>query len=120
MVSIRSIYGGALVDVTGTQFLEFLAFLVLAFDKGQSPRSLDEKSSVQTYKRQPLGSGEARELYVFLLARTMCAPAPDLATVQPESISPRDPKPDPDARIHWHQEIFLKRAARFREKFVID
>ena|SRR5882762_388156 len=32
----------------------------------------------------------------------------------PVIMSPRDLKPDPDARCKWQQQIFLRRAARFK------
>ena len=41
-------------------------------------------------------------------------PACWLPTVRVESISPRDLKPDPDARSKWQQEIFIRRATRFK------
>jgi hypothetical protein len=28
-----------------------------------------------------------------------------------------DPKPEPDARIKWHQQIFIRRAARFKAMY---
>ena len=37
--------------------------------------------------------------------------------VQVESISPHDLNPDPDARSKWQQQIFLRRAARFKAMY---
>jgi hypothetical protein len=59
---------------------------------------------------------EPKELYVFLLDRIMRAPEAGGPTVEPESISAPDPKPDPDAKVRCQQEIFLKRATRFALK----
>ncbi len=58
--------------------------------------------------------GELTELYAFLLDRILQAPDPAIPTVQVESISPRDPNPKPYARARWQQQIFLRRAARFK------
>jgi hypothetical protein len=58
--------------------------------------------------------GEVNELYDYLLNTILQAPEPDLPSVQPLAISPRDPNPDPDAVIKWRQRIFVRRAARFR------
>src|SRR5260370_41846901 len=58
--------------------------------------------------------GELTELYAFLLDKILQAPGPDVPTVQVESISPRELNPDPDAQRKWQQQIFLRRAARFK------
>jgi hypothetical protein len=57
---------------------------------------------------------EQTELYAFLLDKILQAPEPGIPTVQPELISPRDLNPDPDARSKWQQQIFIRRAQRFR------
>jgi hypothetical protein len=54
--------------------------------------------------------GELTELFAFLLDKILQAPESGIPTVQPESISPRDLNPDPDARSKWQQKIFLRRA----------
>jgi hypothetical protein len=64
-----------------------------------------------------LGCGEVNEPYPFLLATIMCAPEPGIPTVQVESISPRDPNPNQNAAIEWHQQIFIRRAARFKAMY---
>jgi hypothetical protein len=61
--------------------------------------------------------GQLTELYAFLLNRILQAPEPGIPTVQTESISPRDPNPDPDARLKWQQQIFIRRAARFKKMY---
>jgi hypothetical protein len=58
--------------------------------------------------------GELAEPCAFLLDKILQAPNPEIPTVQPESISPRDPNPEPYARAKWQQQIFLRRAARFK------
>jgi hypothetical protein len=63
------------------------------------------------------GCGELTELYAFLLNRILQAPEPGIPTVQVESISPRDPNPEPYARCKWQQQIFLRRAARYKAMY---
>jgi hypothetical protein len=58
--------------------------------------------------------GELTELYAFLLDKILQAPEPSIATAPIESISPRDLKPDPDARSKSQRQIFMRRAARFK------
>jgi len=58
--------------------------------------------------------GEVTELYDFLIDKILQAPEPDIPSVEVLSISPRDPRPNPDARIEWQQQIFIRRAARFK------
>lgn len=60
---------------------------------------------------------ELTELYAFLLDKILQAPEQSIPTVQIESISPRDLKPDPDARCKWQQQIFTRRAARFKAMY---
>jgi hypothetical protein len=60
------------------------------------------------------GCGELTELYAFLLDRILQAPEPGTSTVLVESISPRVPNPEPYARAKWQQQIFIRRAARFK------
>ena len=57
---------------------------------------------------------EVTELYDFLIDKILQAPEPGIPSVEVLSIAPRDPNPDPDARIKWWQRIFTNRAARFR------
>lgn len=61
--------------------------------------------------------GEVSELYAFFLDTIMQAPEPDTTSIEVLSISPRDPRPDPDASIKWRQEIFIQRAARFKKMY---
>ena len=61
--------------------------------------------------------GEVREPYNFLLEIISQVPEPGIPTVEVLAISPRDPHPDPDASIKWRQEIFLRRAARFKKMY---
>ena len=61
--------------------------------------------------------GEMTELYDFLLDTIMQAPEPGIPSIEAMSISPRDPSPDPNASIKWRQEIFLRRAARFKRMY---
>jgi hypothetical protein len=71
-------------------------------------------ASLQQDHDQVSGCGELAEPYAFLLDKILQAPNPEMPTVQPESISPRDLNPDPDARRKWQQQIFIQRAARFK------
>jgi len=61
--------------------------------------------------------GETNEPYGFLLDKILQAPDPARATVQVESISPPDPNPEPYARSKFQQQIFLRRAARFKAMY---
>lgn len=61
--------------------------------------------------------GEVSEPYAFLFAVVRSAPNPSTPTVEPLEISPRDPNPDPDASIKWQQNIFIRRAARFKAMY---
>ena len=60
---------------------------------------------------------EQFEPYAFLFYRILQAPEAGIPTIQTESISPRDPNPDPDARLKWQQQIFIRRAARFKAMY---
>ena len=60
--------------------------------------------------------GELTELYAFLLDRILQAPEPDIPTVRVESISPPE-NPEPNARQRWQQQIFIRRAARFKAMY---
>ncbi len=57
------------------------------------------------------------EIPAFLLDKILQAPNPEIPTVQPEAISPRELNPDPDARRKWQQQILLRRAARFKAMY---
>jgi hypothetical protein len=57
------------------------------------------------------------ELYAFLMAKIMKAPEPDLPSIVVLSISPRDPKPDPDAVISHMRKIWINREARYRAMY---
>jgi hypothetical protein len=57
---------------------------------------------------------EVTELYDFLIDRIMQAPDASVPTVEVLSISPRDPNPDPDARMNYWRVIWTRRAARFK------
>jgi hypothetical protein len=63
------------------------------------------------------GCGELTELYAFLLDKILQTPNPATPTVQVESISAPDPNPEPYARAKWQQQIFLRRAARFKAMY---
>lgn len=60
---------------------------------------------------------EAREPYSFLLARIIRAPEPGIPSIEALSISLPDPSPRADASIRWHQEMFIRRAARFKAEY---
>ena len=61
--------------------------------------------------------GELTELYAFLLDKILQPPNLGMPTVQPELISPRDLKPDPNARSKSQRQIFMRRAARFKAMY---
>ena len=61
--------------------------------------------------------GEVREPYAFLLDRIMQAPEPDIPSVEVMEISLPDPNPPAHASINWQQEIFIRRAARFKAMY---
>lgn len=61
--------------------------------------------------------GEVSEPYAYMIDTILCASEPGLPSVQPLSISRRDPNPDPDANIKWRQNIFIRRAARFKTMY---
>jgi hypothetical protein len=61
--------------------------------------------------------GEVNDLYVYLLATILQAPEPSLPGVQPLSISPRDPNPDPNARSNYWHKVWACREARFRTTY---
>ena len=61
--------------------------------------------------------GDVSEPYDFLLARIKPDPQPGIASVEPLSISQRDPNPDPDAAIKWLRDIFTRRAARYKAMY---
>ncbi len=58
---------------------------------------------------------EVTEVYDFLIDRIMCAPDPNIPTVDVLSISPRDPNPDPNARSNYWQMVC--REARYRATY---
>ena len=61
--------------------------------------------------------GEVREPYAFLLDRIMQAPEPGIPTIEVLEISPPDLNPPANIRITWLQEIFIRRAARFKAMY---
>ena len=61
--------------------------------------------------------GEVTELYAFLMAKITKAPAPEIPSVEVLSISPRDPNPDPDARMNYMRKIWTNREARYRSMY---
>jgi hypothetical protein len=61
--------------------------------------------------------GEVNELYAYLLDTILQAPERGLPGVQPLSISPCDPNPDPDARSNHMREIWSRRAARYKAMY---
>jgi hypothetical protein len=61
--------------------------------------------------------GEVTELYAFLMAKITKAPEPSLPSVAVLSISPRDPKPDPDATMNYMRKIWTNRHARYKATF---
>lgn len=60
--------------------------------------------------------GERRELCVHLLDVITCAPDPDRATVGVDTISPRDLKPNLDARKELQREIFQRKTDRYKAR----
>jgi hypothetical protein len=60
--------------------------------------------------------GERRGLYLHLLDVITCAPDPDRATVQVNSISPRNHNPDPNARMELQWEIFQRKTDRYKTR----
>ena len=68
-------------------------------------------------KLKCLACGEEREPYAFLLDRIMQAPEPGIPSIEALEISPPDPNPPPDIRRTWQQEIFIRRAARFKTMY---
>lgn len=61
--------------------------------------------------------GEVREPYAFLFDTILQAPERGIQSIEVLAISPRDPSPDPGAGIKWRQEIFVRRAARFKKMY---
>jgi hypothetical protein len=61
--------------------------------------------------------GEVDELYDYLLNTILQAPEPGLPGVQPLSISPRDPNPDPNSRSNHLRQIWTRREARYRATY---
>ena len=61
--------------------------------------------------------GEVREPYALLLATIMQAPEPGIPSIEVLEISLPDPNPPTDASIKWQQEIFMRRAARFKAMY---
>jgi hypothetical protein len=59
---------------------------------------------------------EQREPYVHLLDVITCEPDPDRATVKVDAISPRDPNPNPNARMELQREIFQRKTDRYKTK----
>ena len=58
--------------------------------------------------------GEVTELYAYLIDRILQAPEPCIPSIEVLSISPRDPNPDPYARSHYWQRVWICREARYR------
>ena len=58
--------------------------------------------------------GEVTELYAYLIDRILQAPEPCIPSIEVLSISPRDPNPDPYARSHYWQKVWVCREARYR------
>ena len=61
--------------------------------------------------------GETSELYSFLFDKILHAPELGIPSVEVLSISPRDPNPDPDARINYMRKILANRYARYRAMY---
>lgn len=61
--------------------------------------------------------GEVREPYTFLLATIMRAPEARMPSIETLEISLPDPNLPADAAIRWHQEVFIRRAARFKKMY---
>jgi hypothetical protein len=57
--------------------------------------------------------GEVNEVYGFLIDKIKSTPEPGIPSVEVLSISPRDPKPDPDARMNYMRKIWMNREARY-------
>jgi hypothetical protein len=56
--------------------------------------------------------GEINEVYGFIIDKIKSAPEPGIPAVEVLSISPRDPKPDPDARMNYMRKMWGNRQAR--------
>ena len=61
--------------------------------------------------------GEVREPYAFLLDRIMQAPEPGIPSIEALEIFAPDPNTPANVRITWLQEIFIRRAARFKAMY---
>jgi hypothetical protein len=61
--------------------------------------------------------GEVREPYAFVLDRIMQAPEPGIPSIAAMEISLPDMNPPANVRITWLQEVFKRRAARFRAMY---
>jgi hypothetical protein len=61
--------------------------------------------------------GEVREPYAFLLDRIMQSPEPGIPSIEVMEISLPDLNPPADVRIAWLQEVFTRRAVRFKAMY---
>lgn len=61
--------------------------------------------------------GEAHEVYGFLIDKIKSAPEPGIPSAEVLAISPRDPKPDPDARRNFMEKLWSNRNARYRAAY---
>jgi hypothetical protein len=57
--------------------------------------------------------GEVNEVYGFLIDKIKSG-EPGIPSVEVLSVSPRDPKPEPDARMNYMQKIWMNRPVRYR------
>jgi hypothetical protein len=69
------------------------------------------------WKELELTKPESSE-YVALLNRIrVLSPEPGIPSIEVLSISPRDPKPDPDATMNYMRKIWMNREARYRSMY---
>jgi len=61
--------------------------------------------------------GEVTELYDYLIDKIMQAPETGIPSVEVLSISPRDPNPDANARSKFWQQVWTRRAARYKAMY---
>jgi hypothetical protein len=56
--------------------------------------------------------GEVNEVYGFLIDKIKSEPASGIPSIEVLAVSPRDPKPDPDARMNYMRKMSGNRQAR--------
>jgi hypothetical protein len=60
---------------------------------------------------------EVNEVYGFIIDIIKSAPMPGIPSVEVLAISPRDPKPDPDAVSNYMRKIWTNRNARYQAMY---